>query len=122
MKIAVPTRQGLVDEHFGHCESFTVFTLDQDKAVAGEESFTPPPGCGCKSNVATTLKDMGVGLLIGGNMGEGAAAKLRGAGIAVVRGASGPVRQAVADWAAGRLADSKIVCLSHHGHEGCGNH
>jgi predicted Fe-Mo cluster-binding NifX family protein len=121
MKIAVPTRQGLVDEHFGHCESFTVFTLDDAKTVAAEESFTPPPGCGCKSNVAATLKDMGVSLLIGGNMGEGAAAKLRSSGIAVVRGASGPVRDAVAAWATGKLADSKLVCLS-HGHEGCGNH
>ncbi|MEW5774584.1 MAG: NifB/NifX family molybdenum-iron cluster-binding protein [Thermodesulfobacteriota bacterium] len=121
MKIAVPTRQGRVDEHFGHCESFTVLTLDENRAVAGEESFTPPPGCGCKSNVATTLRDMGVTLLIGGNMGEGAAVRLRSEGIAVVRGASGPVRQAVADWAAGRLADSKITCLS-HGHAGCGNH
>ncbi len=122
MKIAVPTRQGQVDEHFGHCESFTVFNLDENKAVAGEVSFTPPPGCGCKSEVAGTLKGMGVTLLIGGNMGEGAAAKLRAAGIAVVRGASGPVRDAVAAWAAGKLADSKIVCLSHHGPEGCGNH
>lgn len=121
MKIAVPTRQGLVDEHFGHCESFTVFTLDASKAVAAEESFTPPPGCGCKSDVAGTLKDLGVTLLIGGNMGEGAAAKLRQAGIAVVRGAAGPVREAVAAWSAGRLADAKIVCMS-HGHEGCGNH
>lgn len=121
MKIAVPTRQGRVDEHFGHCESFTVFTLDAAQAVTAEESFTPPPGCGCKSDVAATLKAMGVTLLIAGNLGEGAAAKLRQAGVAVVRGAEGPVRAAVAAWAAGRLADSEIVCRS-HGHEGCGAH
>jgi len=27
MKIALPSRQNQVDEHFGHCEYFTVFTV-----------------------------------------------------------------------------------------------
>ena len=27
-KIALPTRNGAVDDHFGHCECYTIFTLD----------------------------------------------------------------------------------------------
>jgi predicted Fe-Mo cluster-binding NifX family protein len=29
MKIAVPARGGLVDEHFGHCKEFLVFSAGQ---------------------------------------------------------------------------------------------
>ncbi|EPR43783.1 Dinitrogenase iron-molybdenum cofactor biosynthesis protein [Desulfovibrio sp. X2] len=122
-KIAVPSRDGMIDEHFGHCQYFTVFTVNDDKAVVGEETFTPPPQCGCKSNLVGTLRDMQVKVLIGGNMGDGAAAKLRSHGIQVVRGAAGPVAEAVAAFLAGNLTDSKEVCHSHecgdhdHGHE-----
>ena len=27
MKIAVPTRGGAVDNHFGHCDHYTIFTI-----------------------------------------------------------------------------------------------
>lgn len=118
LKIAIPTRAGLVDEHFGHCESFTIYCLDAAKAVTGSESFTPPPACGCKSNLIPTLVDMGVSLLIAGNMGQGAVANLDRAGIKVVRGASGPVDAALKAWLGGKLADKQILCMEHGaGHE-----
>ena len=28
-KIAIPTREGMVDDHFGHCAYYTVITLDE---------------------------------------------------------------------------------------------
>jgi len=118
LKIAIPTRAGTVDEHFGHCESFTIYRLDDSKAVTASESFTPPPACGCKSNLIPTLVDMGVGLLIAGNMGEGAVVRLGQAGITVIRGASGPVDAALQAWKDGTLADKQILCMEHGaGHE-----
>ena len=33
-KIALPTRNGAVDDHFGHCECYTIFTLDADRRIA----------------------------------------------------------------------------------------
>ena len=47
MKIALPCRDNQVDGHFGHCEYFTVFSLDADKIVS-EQRVDPPAGCGCK--------------------------------------------------------------------------
>src|SRR5690349_4228979 len=130
-KVAMPTRGGLVDEHFGHCEAFTLFTVDDSNQVVGEELFTPPPACGCKSNLVQTLASMGYGVVIAGNMGEGAANKLRQAGFTVVRGAKGPVRQALEAWLSGALKDRDELCMAHghhghvhghdHGHEGCGH-
>ena len=28
MKIAVPTRDERVDDHFGHCDHYTIFTIE----------------------------------------------------------------------------------------------
>ena len=90
-KIAIPSRDGQVDEHFGHCGYFTVLTIGPDKSVIAEETFSPPAECGCKSNLVNDLLAMGVTALIAGNMGQGAVNKLRQSGMTVVRGASGPV-------------------------------
>jgi len=38
-KIALPTRNGAVDDHFGHCECYTIFTLDADRRIAGRQTL-----------------------------------------------------------------------------------
>ena len=119
MKIALPSRDGQVDAHFGHCELFTIFTLDDAKSIIKEEKITPPPGCGCKSNMASTLADMGVTILLGGNMGQGAINLLRDNHIQVIRGCSGKLGEVVAKWAEGTLTDSATVCDDHGS---CSNH
>jgi predicted DNA-binding protein (UPF0251 family)/predicted Fe-Mo cluster-binding NifX family protein len=117
MKIAVPVRGKEVDSHFGHCEGFSVFTLDERKAIVAEELLASPAGCGCKSGVGATLAKMGVSHLVAGNMGEGAVRVLASHGIAVTRGAAGDARAAVERFAAGTLADSGTDCAEHrHAH------
>lgn len=119
MKIALPSDGHEIDAHFGHCQSFTIFTIDENKIVA-EETFTPPPGCGCKSNVVPQLAQMGVSVMLAGNMGGGAVNVLASAGIQVVRGCAGDVRQAAEAWLAGQVADSGVGCSGHEG--GCPGH
>ncbi|UWG95549.1 NifB/NifX family molybdenum-iron cluster-binding protein [Dehalobacter sp. DCM] len=117
MKIALPSRQNFVDGHFGHCEYFTVFTIDdQNKTIINQETVTSPEGCGCKSNIAQTLSDLGVNLMLAGNMGQGAVNVLNYSGIQVVRGCSGDVREVVLKWLEGSLLDSGESCEA-HGHE-----
>ncbi|MFH2074500.1 MAG: NifB/NifX family molybdenum-iron cluster-binding protein [Pseudomonadota bacterium] len=116
MKIAVPSRQRQVDEHFGHCEYFTVFTVDGRNEITSEETVSSPAGCGCKSNIAQTLSQMGVKMMLAGNMGEGAVNVLDGYGIKVTRGCSGDVKRVAENWLAGTLEDSGIACELHeHG-------
>jgi predicted DNA-binding protein (UPF0251 family)/predicted Fe-Mo cluster-binding NifX family protein len=118
MKIAVPSRDGLVDEHFGHCKEFLIFRVEGEKLV--EEQAVPSlAGCGCKSGVASVLARAGVTHLIAGNMGEGAVHVLEAQGIAVVRGASGSAKEAAEAFAKGRLADSGKGCAGQRepGHE-----
>jgi predicted Fe-Mo cluster-binding NifX family protein len=116
MKIALPSRQNQVDEHFGHCEHFTVFTIDDQKKILTEETVSSPESCGCKSNIAQTLAEMGVKMMLAGNMGQGAVNVLNRCGIDVLRGCTGDVRRVTEHWLAGTLKDSGIACNLHeHG-------
>jgi len=42
VKIALPSRQNQVDEHFGHCEYFTVFTINENNEIMSEETVSSP--------------------------------------------------------------------------------
>jgi|SRR5665647_1585266 len=119
MKIALPTRENLIDSHFGHCEYYTVFTIDDgSKEIVNREIIASPVGCGCKSNIASTLSEMGVNLLLAGNMGEGAVNVLNRSGIEVVRGCTGDVKEVALSWLAGSVLDSGEMCHAHaEGHE-----
>lgn len=117
MKIALPSRQDRIDDHFGHCEYFTVFTVDEEKKeLLNQETVSSPVGCGCKSNIAQTLAQMGVKVMLAGNMGEGAVRVLGNSGISVIRGCSGEVKSVAEQWLAGALKDSGDSCHQHeHG-------
>ncbi len=121
MKIALPSAGTQVDGHFGHCEAFTIFTADDDKQIVSEETFAPPPGCGCKSNVIPELASKGVSVMLAGNMGGGAVNILQANGIQVVRGCSGNVREVTEAWLARKIEDSGTTCESHGG-RGCPEH
>ncbi len=114
MKIAVPTRNNSVDEHFGHCEYYTIFSVDDNKNVVEKEVIESPQGCGCKSNIAGILQQKGVKLLLAGNMGAGAMSKLNAFGIDVLRGCAGDVQVVTEDYLKGELKDSGESCEHHH--------
>ena len=118
MKIALPTADSKIDSHFGHCEYFTVFTVNDKREIVSEETVASSVGCGCKSNIASTLAQMGVKIMLAGNMGNGAVNVLQGQGIQVVRGCSGEVKSVAESFLAGKVFDSGNGCNAHdHGHE-----
>lgn len=119
MKIALPTRQNHIDEHFGHCDYFTVFAVNPENEIIDQETVPSPAGCGCKSDIAQVLAAKGVKIMLAGNMGDGAVRVLNHCGIDVVRGCSGDVKTVALNWLAGSLTDSGDSC---HAHEhGCHN-
>lgn len=119
MKIALPTRGNEVDDHFGHCEAYTVFSIDENKKIIGSEIIPSPQGCGCKSNIAAILKEKGVSIMLAGNMGNGALNVLMSNGIEVYRGNTGDVRKLTEAFLQGNVGDSGEGCKSHdhHGEE-----
>lgn len=121
IKVAVPTKDNLVDNHFGHCEAYSIFTIDQEKKIVQSELFPAPEGCGCKSNIASVLKLKGISVMLAGSMGEGALTVLKNEGIEVVRGCSGNVKEVVASYLSGLISDSGIGCTEHESHHGAGH-
>ena len=113
MKIALPTRGSMVDDHFGHCEQFAIYTIE-DKRIVSVETLPAPEGCGCKSGVATILAERGVSLMLAGNMREVAKNVLEYNGIRVIRGCSGEAEAVVEAYLQDRLADSGVACAAHH--------
>ena len=112
MKIAIPTIGDQIDQHFGHCEKYTIYTIE-GKAITAEENAASSVSCGCKSNAASTLAQMGVKILIAGGIGNGAINVLASNGIKTIRGASGAAKNAVELYLRDELVDSGDTCQAH---------
>lgn len=84
MKVAIPTADGRLCMHFGHCSEFVVLTVEDGK-VAGRDALTPPahaPGV-----LPKWLAGEGVTVVIAGGMGMRAQQLFDAAGIEVIVGA-----------------------------------
>lgn len=123
MKLAIPTRGTEVDDHFGHCEVYSVFTIDEKRKIESLEILPSPQGCGCKSNIASILHQKGVSIMLAGNMGDAALNVLMAHGIKVYRGCSGEVRDVAEEFLKGIVIDSGEGCHHHKQNgEGSCNH
>lgn len=126
MKLAIPVnKNNEVDGHFGHCEMYKVITLNEKNEITHSETVDSPKGCGCKSNIAQTLAEKGVSVMLAGGIGAGAVNKLGSAGIEVVRGCTGNVDELAVQFSEGKIKDNGSNCNHHHhhGHEhGHGHH
>ncbi|MDO4462013.1 MAG: NifB/NifX family molybdenum-iron cluster-binding protein [Bacteroidia bacterium] len=119
MKIAIPTRDGVVDHHFGHCDHYTIYEIDSNNQILSTTELASPEGCGCKSNIAYEMQEMGITLMLAGNIGQGAINKLGSCGIEVIKGCEGDVEQLVRAYLVGEVRDNPQVCDHHecHSHE-----
>jgi predicted Fe-Mo cluster-binding NifX family protein len=117
MKIAIPTRGTEVDNHFGHCEMYTIITSDDNGTISNSEILPSPQGCGCKSNIATTFQQIGVKIMLAGGIGDGAINVLKQNGISVIRGCSGDVKTLAESYLKGKLTDSGESCTQHGNHD-----
>jgi len=122
MKIAVPvTSEEQIDGHFGHCESYSVFTITEKKEIAEKKRVQSPQGCGCKSDIASVLAADGVSVMLAGGIGGGAINVLNSSGIEVIRGCSGNATEVVKLYLSGLVEDSGSSCHQHEAHQGHGH-
>ena len=120
MKIATTYANGEICQHFGHCEQFKIYTVEDNSVVSSEVVSAIGSGHGA---LAGFLKNLNVDVLICGGIGGGARNALAQANIELYPGATGSADLCVAALLGGRLIyDPDTVC-SHHG-EGhdCGDH
>lgn len=121
MKIAVPvTSNNQIDSHFGHCDSYAVYTVSENNQISDVQTVKSPEGCGCKSNIASVLAESGVSVMLAGGIGGGAISVLNGQGIEVVRGCKGDAKEVVTLYIAGAVKDSGSSCKAHESHHSDG--
>ena len=87
MRIAIPLVQGKLSLHFGHCDQFAIFDIDDNSnKTVNRENLTPPahePGI-----LPKWLGGMGVNVIIAGGMGQRAQQLFEQNDVKVVVGAS----------------------------------
>lgn len=86
MRIAIPTAEGVLAQHFGHCEKFALIDVDPaKKEITQSTEIAAPehqPGL-----LPPWLKERGVALVITGGMGSRACSLFQEAAIEVLTGA-----------------------------------
>ena len=123
MKIAVPVSSiDKIDDHFGHCEFYAIFTISANNEIADVQTMQSPQGCGCKSNIASVLASEGVTVMLAGGIGGGAINVLNNSGIEVVRGCVGNPTEVVKLFLGGQITDSGSSCQQHESHQGDAGH
>jgi len=122
MKIAVPTVNGRLSEHFGHCEQFVIVEIDSDtRQMTNTEMMIPPvhqPGV-----LPEWLSGLGVTIVIAGGIGGRAVQIFAAKGIEVLSGA--PIQtpeELAASYLSGNLVSSGSLCEGGQGHGGCDGH
>ena len=108
MKIAIPTAQGLLCPHFGHCESFAIIDTADGRIVGRTDMVPPPHEPGLLPRWIAAQK---VNLIISGGMGNRAQSIFIQTGVEVIVGA--PVdmpEKLVGQYLAGTLKTGANAC------------
>ena len=107
-KFAIPTLNGNLTAHFGHCEKFAIVDVEDGK-VTKEEMVTPPvhqPGVYPKF-----LSGLGVHVIIAGGMGQKAQNLFTENNIEVCMGVqAGSPQKLVEDYMANQLQTGQNLC------------
>lgn len=108
--IAVPEAEGVLGQHFGHCERFVLFDVDaSSKTVVGTRVLEAPPHE--PGLLPRWLHEQGATMILAGGMGARAQSLFAQNGIDVVVGApSRAPSEVVAEYLDGTLETGSNVC------------
>lgn len=109
-KIAIPTSQGLLCPHFGHCDEFTLIDVntETDEIIATEVIAAPEHEPGL---LPRWLHELGANLIIAGGMGARAQGLFTQNGVTVVVGApSIAPQEIVKSYLSGTLQTGGNLC------------
>ena len=113
MKIALPNKGTMVNQHFGMSESFVIATIE-DKKIVNIEEISSVELAHNHQGLADLLTAKGATVVITGGIGGGAITGLQQNGLKVIKGASGEYKKAIEEYINGNLEDKDVTC-NHHG-------
>ncbi|MFO7938549.1 MAG: NifB/NifX family molybdenum-iron cluster-binding protein [Bacteroidales bacterium] len=107
-KIAIPAISGQLSAHFGHCERFVFYTIEDGK-IAKEEALAPPPHA--PGIIPQWVSDQGATRIIAGGMGQKAIELFNQRGVDVHVGAPlSATEEIVEAFLKGELDTSNNLC------------
>ncbi|MGM0509430.1 MAG: NifB/NifX family molybdenum-iron cluster-binding protein [Fusobacteriota bacterium] len=108
IKIAFPTSdENTIDEHFGHCKKFALYTIESGKIVSNELVGAPEHQPGL---LPKFLAKSGADIIITGGMGQKAIDIFDDNGIKVVLGVNGEILNAVKKYINKELKSKGSAC------------
>lgn len=116
MVIAVASEGNQVSAHFGHCEGFMTYMIEEDKPLM--KKFISNPGHR-PGFLPVFLKENGVNVIIAGGMGETAQQLFAQNGIKVIVGIQGYGDEVVQKYLTGNLQSLGSVCRDHKHEDSC---
>ncbi len=115
MRIAMPTQEGNIFQHFGKSVEFTLFDIENHIVQNTKVLDTSDSGHGA---LAVRLKENGVHMLICGGIGQGALDALSENQIEVLPGVKGNAKEMLTKYLSGEtIGDPDFLCNHHEGHE-----
>lgn len=130
MKIVIPSADGRLCGHFGHCENFTFVDVNlETKEIINIETKVPEEGVSCQSSY--WISEQGANVVLAGGMGGRPLAVLEQNGIEVLTGCPElPIEEIVKAYIENVLETGENSCGGGHhcgghgeGHEHhCGGH
>ena len=111
MKIAMPTDDGQVAAHFGHCSEFMLFDVADGKVAATRIIANPGHRPGF---LPRFLAEQEVTVLVAGGIGSSAVELFQEAGIEVCIGAQGKAGEVVEQYLKGEIQSTGAACSGHH--------
>ena len=121
MKIAIPTLEGKLCAHFGHCESFTFVEVDTEKKeILNIVETAPEEGISCQS--ASWIAAQGANVVLAGGMGGRPYTTLVQNGVDVVTGCPElDINEIVKLYLTNTLETGENTCGHDENHK-CGGH
>lgn len=114
MKVALAVSDNMVTEHFGHCDKFVVYEINDKKIIGTETIQNRPHQRGFLPNF---LRGNGINCVITGNIGEIASKILDQFGIIIYKGVHGTAPEIIAKYLEGTLESTNQECSNHEHHE-----
>lgn len=122
MRIAITYDNGNVFQHFGHCEQFKFYDVENNQIISAQIVNTDGAGHGA---LATFLSNNKVDVLICGGIGAGAKEALEANGIQLMGGVIGIADTIIKEYLNDTLSYNPDIQCHHHDNEDthtCGKH
>lgn len=117
LRIAFPTNDGQnVEEHFGHCKKFAMYTVKENKIISKEYLDAPKHEPGV---LPRFLGEQGATAIITGGMGQMAVRLFKEQNVEVILGATGSIEDNLNEYLNNDLESKGSACDHTHDDESC---